>query len=205
VHPLRIRPSLSKPAGPLAALLAVCCCAPAVGGGTIEGQSRQGSATLRIGVRSDYAVTADRATRREAFTAGAQWRFASPESHGAALVVEYRFVREQPDTLLVGAMWSYQTARWSVAASPLFKQTESADGRWLYWGSLRRRVAQRHAFGVELYGSLETLKGAEWLVGYYARVSDSLSLNLSVGAGLDDGPDQAARTTIVWQFRPKRR
>jgi hypothetical protein len=201
VYPLRIRTSLPK----TAALLAILSCAPALGAETTEGQSRQSSAALRVGVRSDYALTADRATRREAITAAAQWRFASLGRYGAALVVEAHFVREQGDTLLIGPMFSRQTARWSVAASPFFEQTESAAGSWLYWGSVRRRVTERQAIGMEIYGSLTTLRGGKWLVGYYGRVSDALSINLSVGAGLDNGPDRAARTTIVWQFRPKRR
>ena len=201
MHPLRIRTSLSK----TVALLAILICPPALGAEAIEGQSRQSSAALRVGVRSDHALTADRATRRTAITAAAQWRLASLGRYGAALVVEYHFVREQGGTLLIGPMFSRQTARWSVAASPFFKQTESAAGSWLYWGSVRRRVTERHEIGMELYGSLATLRGGKWLVGYYGRVSDALSINLSVGAGLDNGPDRVARTTIVWQLRPKRR
>jgi hypothetical protein len=39
------------------------------------------------------------------------------------------------------------------------------------------------------------------LPGYFSEFSNRFSLNVGVGAGVDDGPDWAARTVFVWQFK----
>jgi hypothetical protein len=49
-------------------------------------------------------------------------------------------------------------------------------------------------------GSLESDGSSEMLVGCYGELSERFTFNAGIGVGLDDGPDQSARTAFIWRF-----
>jgi len=161
-------------------------------------------AVAQVAARADYVKTEEHAERHDALVLTTHVRRASKaRPYSAGLVLEYSFVDDAPDTLLLGGMFTRKTAKWTAAASPFFKRTfRTGTGQWYGWGSLRRQVAKRHSLGVEVYGSMETYRPTKWLLGYTGTISESVSVSLAVGSGFGDGPERVARGSIVW--RPQR-
>jgi hypothetical protein len=165
----------------------------------------QPKTVLQFAVRADYVGAQSRATRRDAVVGTAHLRFESPARPlTAGLMIEYRIVDEQADTLLVAGMFTYQRRKWTAAASPYYQRTaQRAGADWHYWGSVRRYIASRHALGVELFGALETGRPAKWMLGYYGTITESLSVSVAAGSGFDAGPDWVASTSVTWRPRPR--
>ena len=175
---------------------------------TSRGAARwQAETVFQLAARADYVGSEGRARRRDAIAGSTSLRFASPARRLAAgLMIEYRFVDEQADTLLVGGMFTYKKAKWTAAASPYYKKTEHrAAGDWHYWASARRNVTRRHALGVELFGVLETGRPAKWTLGYYGAITETLFVSVTAGSAFDAGMDWVAGTSLTWRPRPGRR
>ena len=163
---------------------------------------RQMSVTSQLGVRSDYSERRDAVTRRAAVVVKASMSAASSESSfSPSLMIESRLLDDGQHTFIAAGMLSYRRARWTAVASPFYQWTvRAADGRWQYWGNVRRQLGQRHSVGVELYGSIETHKPTKWLLVYAGSISKPLSVSVAAGAGFDAGPDLAIRTTAMWRL-----
>jgi hypothetical protein len=175
---------------------------------TSRGEAQRRAQTVfQLAARADYVGTAGHARRRDAIAGSTNLRFASPARPiVAGLMIEYRFVDEQADTLLVGGMFTYKKAEWSAAASPYYKKTEHrAAGDWHYWASARRNVTPRHALGVELFGALETGRPAKWTLGYYGAITETLFVSVTAGSAFDADVDWVAGTSVTWRPRPGRR
>jgi hypothetical protein len=72
-------------------------------------------------------------------------------------------------------------------------------GEWGYAAGIRNTFG-KHGVGLEVQGSLESDGSSEMLVGCYGELSERFTFNAGIGVGLDDGPDQSARTAFIWRF-----
>jgi hypothetical protein len=162
---------------------------------------------FQIAARTDYSSTQDRLRRRHAIVGTTQLRFTSPARPiVAGLMIEYQWVDEHADALLVAGLLTYKMPKWTAAAGPYYKKAaQHAAGDWHYWGSVRRRIANRQSLGVEIFGALETGRPAKWLVGYYGTITETLSVSVAAGTEFDAGPDWVARTSVMWRPRLARR
>ena len=160
------------------------------------------SATSQVGVRSDYSERRDTATRRAALVVKTSVNATSTESSfSPSVLIESRLFDDGQHTLIAAGMLSYRNANWTAVAGPFYQWTVHAtDGRWQYWGNVRRQLGLRHSLGVELYGSIETHEPTKWLLVYSGGISKPLSVSVAVGAGFDAGPDLAIRTTAMWRL-----
>lgn len=161
-------------------------------------------AVFQLAARADYAGTEGHVRRRESVIGSAHLRFASrARPISAGLMIEHRFVDEQPDTLLVAGVFTYKIPKWTATASPFYKRTEHRDaGDWDYWASARRHISSRNALGAELFGTLDTGRAEQWMLGYYGTITETLSVSVLAGSGFDSGPDWVARAAVTWRLRP---
>lgn len=161
---------------------------------------------FQVAVRTDYASTQGLVTRRDAIAATTHLRFVPrARPYTAGLMIEYQFVDQRADTLLVAGMFTYKTLKWTAAASPFYKRSTQPSGSdWHYWGTLRRQTTSRHSLGVELFGALESGGPSKWTLGYYGKVSETLSVSVTAGSGFGAGPDWVAGTSLTWRPRPSR-
>ena len=163
------------------------------------------NAVSHLAVRSDYSETAGHAARHDALVLNTQLSLVSSErSFSPGFMVEGRLADDGRQTVIAAGMFSYTTARWTLTASPFYERTFPAD-RWLYWGNARRELAPRHSLGLELYGSIGTLKPSKWLLAYSASVSRPLTVSVAIGSGVGPGPDLVTRTIVSWQLSASRR
>ena len=162
----------------------------------------QMSATSQLGVRSDYSERRDAVTRRAALVVKTSVNATSSErSFSPSLLIESRLFDDGQHTLIAAGLLSYRKASWTAVAGPFYQWTvHAADGRWQYWGNVRRQLGPRHSLGVELYGSMETYEPTKWLLAYSGNISKPLSVSVAVGAGFDAGPDLVIRTTAMWRL-----
>ena len=160
------------------------------------------SVTSQLGVRSDYSERRDTVTRRSALVVKTSVNATSSESSfSPSLLIESRLLDDGQHTLIAAGMLSYRNANWTAVAGPFYQWTvHAADGRWQYWGNVRRQVGPRRSLGVELYGSFETHEPTKWLLAYSGSISKPLSVSVAVGAGFDAGPDLVIRTAAMWRL-----
>jgi len=159
-------------------------------------------ATSQLGVRSDYSERRGTVSRRAALVVKTSVNSTSSESpFSPSLLIESRLFDDGQHTLIAAGLLGYRKANWTAVAGPFYQWTvHAADGRWQYWGNVRRQLGPRHSLGVELYGSIETLEPTKWLLAYSGSISKPLSVSVAVGAGFDSGPDLAIRTTAMWRL-----
>ena len=160
------------------------------------------SVTSQLGVRSDYSERRDTVTRRSALVVKTSVNATSSErSFSPSALIESRLFDDGQHTFIAAGMLSYRNANWTAVAGPFYHWTVHAtDGRWQYWGNVRRQLGPRHSLGVELYGSIETHEPTKWLLAYSGSISRPLSVSVAVGAGFDAGPDLVIRTTAMWRL-----
>lgn len=166
----------------------------------------RGEAVFQFAARADYASEQGGVGRRDAFVGTAHLRFASPARPiVAGIMVEYGLIDEYANTLLVAGTFSYELSKWTAAAGPFYKRAVRGVGEWQYWCGARRHIADRHAIGVELFGSLDTGRPAKWMLGYYGTITETLSFDVAAGSGIAAGPHWVARTSVTWRPRLNRR
>ena len=160
----------------------------------------------QIGLRMDYNETGGQGARRDALLLRTLVSpAANARSFSTALLLECRLGDDSRQTLIAAGMFNYTIARWRLTASPFYERTAPADGRWLYWGNVRRELAPRHSLSLEAYGSVDTRKPSKWLLVYAANVSSPLTVSVAIGSGIGSGPDLVTRTIVTWRFGAARR
>ncbi len=117
--------------------------------------------------------------------------------------VEYEFVHDnaEEDVVELTAIFGYKFSGWTATTNLLYEKASNSSAEWGYAAGVRRSFSQKHGFGLELLGSLESNGSSELLVGYYGELSERFSINAGVGTGIDSGPDWSARTALIWQFK----
>jgi hypothetical protein len=192
--------SLTTAAGLLNALPAA---AETIAMNTGESARWQPETVVQFSVRTDYASTRGHLTTRDATVGTMHLRLRSSiRPVTAGLMFEVSAIDEQADTLLIAGMFTCKISKWTAAVSPFYtRKVQRAAGNWRYWGSVRRQITPRHSVGVELFGALETGRPTKWLLGYSAAITETLSVSVAAGRGLDVGPDWLARAALTWRPR----
>lgn len=117
--------------------------------------------------------------------------------------IEYEFARksEGDDEIAASLISGYEKDGRIFAFDITYeRETGSSEDEWGYAAGARFEIAAGSSLGLEVSGSFEEDKTGEVLLGYYADFNDSLSLNIGVGTGFNEGADVTARTAIIWQF-----
>jgi len=117
--------------------------------------------------------------------------------------VEYEFADASDEENVVGltAILGYEFSSWTVAANLVHEKATNLPGEWGYAAGVRRSFSDKHGFGLELNGSLESDGSSGMLAGYYGELSERFSINAGIGTGIDDGPDWSLRSAFIWQFK----
>jgi len=158
--------------------------------------------SVSLAARSDYQATAGLSKQYRSIAATAQLRFALPSPrYSASVVFEYSAIEHRSDTAILGAIVAYKAGDWSLSFAPYISKASDRSGVWKQQSTARYRISRRSAVGLELIGSLTRLGASKLLVGYYGKISDTMSVTLTVGSGLDTGPDVAVRSAVIWRLR----
>jgi len=157
--------------------------------------------SVSLAARSDYQETDGLSKQYRSIAATAQLRFPSPsDRYSAGVLFEYSAIEHRSDTAILAAMVGYKAGNWSLSFAPYFYKASDRSGVWKQQSTARYRISSRSAVGLELVGSLTSLGAAKLLVGYYGKISEAMSVTLTVGSGLDTGPDVAVRSAVVWRL-----
>lgn len=140
----------------------------------------------------------------EAVAATAELRLASLyRPYAASLFADYRsFPGDAKDVVSLGASFRYRIDRWETKSWVFRSTSRNAPHSWLYAGRIRYSLTQRHKIGIETIGKFDDAGSPTLLLGYYRKLSRSLSVSVAIGSGA--GADLAARTELSWQFRQGR-
>ena len=140
----------------------------------------------------------------EATASELNFRFTPRDSAFAAgASIEYEFARksEDDDEIAASLISGYENDGQIFAFNITYeRETGASEDEWGYAAGARFEVLPGSSLGLEIEGSFEEEKSGEVLIGYYADVSDQLSLNMGLGSGFNEGADITARTAIIWQF-----
>jgi len=158
---------------------------------------------LSLELHAHYAKHEGESGEFESIAPAAHIRFTPRgQAFAAGMAVEYESGRaDHSDAWELAGVVSYETTTWIATGNLLYANAEGESGEWALATGLRYNLQPRHAFGVEVTHSLESDGSSELALGYYARPTDTFSINVSVGAGIEDGPDSAIRSAFIWQFR----
>ena len=121
----------------------------------------------------------------------------------AGMSLEYAAARESnhEDAAEISGAISYETERWLLAANFLYHKESGTSSETGYAAGARYNLSLQHGFGAEVRGSLESDGSSELLLGYYGNVTETFSINIGIGTGVDGGPDWTARSAFIWRFR----
>jgi hypothetical protein len=158
--------------------------------------------TFSMAMRSDYQETDGVSDHYASLAATGQLRFRSPSHYfTAALLVELSAIEDRENTTIIAGMFIYKMPKWTLSAAPYVKKTADAPDLWRHQTTVRYQLAPRHALGIELYGPLSGYHVSKAMLGYYGKISGSVSFNTTIGSGIGAGPDLTARTSVVWHLR----
>lgn len=158
---------------------------------------------MALELHAHYEKAEGESARYESVAPAVHLRF-TPRAQAVAvgLSAEYEFAHDsaEDDAVELVGVVGYETATWMATANLLYERPAGSSGELSYAAGVRRGFTQRHALGLEVLGSLESNGSSEALLGYYGTLSESFSINVGVGTGIDEGPDWAARTAFIWRF-----
>ncbi len=158
--------------------------------------------SVSLAARSDYQQTDGLSKQYRSIAATAQLRFPFPSHrYSASVLFEYSAIEHRSDTALLAAIVWYKTGDWSLSFAPYIHKASDRSAEWKQQSTVRYRISGRSAVGLELVGSLTDLGASKLLVGYYGKVSEALSVTLTVGSGVNTGPDVAVRSAVIWRLR----
>jgi len=152
---------------------------------------------------SHYLRQNDAAINFDTMAATAEFRFVSDvRPYYAGLFVDYGYSADSrfDGRLNLGGYFKYQLNRWDATAYMFVNKSPAHPDTWLYAGRLRYRVSDRHKLGIRTMATFRDPDEPELMLGYFGSISDSLSLNVLVGAGINAGPDLAAQLELSWQI-----
>lgn len=122
--------------------------------------------------------------------------------YSAGLFVDYSHsVDDRHDgTISAGGLLEYEIQNWGANTYVFTSKSTGSPGLWLYAGRVRYKVRKNHKIGIELVGTFRDPQASSLMIGYYGKISRSVSVNLVAGATLNSGRDRSARTELVWQI-----
>lgn len=101
----------------------------------------------------------------------------------------------------IGGFFRYDISSWDVTTWLFASKPDSSAESWIYAGRLRYRLAEKYKVGIEVTSSFLQFHSPAFAVGYYASLSDSLSLNIIANPGIGNQTDVAARIELAWRMR----
>lgn len=121
----------------------------------------------------------------------------------AGLFLDYRIStdNEHTDNLNLGGYFRYNWTRWDATSYLWASKSPGTEHTWLYAGRLRYRFLENQKLGVEAMGTLDHPETPELMFGYYGSVSESLTLKIFAGSGVNTAPDFAAKIELAWTVR----
>ena len=159
---------------------------------------------LTLEMHAHFGREENQSFRYESVAPAARFRLTPVDRPFAAGVsAEYEFAHGQQheDAIELAGVLSYENGAWIASGNILYDRERKGSGEWGYAAGARYTFRQRHGVGIELVGSLESHGSSQMLLGYYGMLSDVFSINIGVGTGIDRGPDWAAYSAFIWQFR----
>jgi hypothetical protein len=118
------------------------------------------------------------------------------------LFADYSHASEgsQDGTVNAGVLVEYEAISWDWNAYLFASKTPDAPGLLLFAGRVRYEFADKHKFGVEVVGPLRDPSTSALMIGYYASISRSVSINFAAGAALNSGRNRKVRIALIWQI-----
>jgi hypothetical protein len=126
----------------------------------------------------------------------------SASSYSAGLFADYSHASESgaDGTTNAGALMKYEANNWDSNAYLFTSKNAGKPSLWAYAGSARYQFAQNHKVGIEVVGTFRDPPASAFMIGYYAKVSPSLSFSFATGTALNSGRNRTARIVLVWQI-----
>lgn len=159
---------------------------------------------MTVELHAHYEKEEGESTRYESVAPAAHFRFTSRgQPFAAGLSAEYEFAHNSHDEDVVelAGVFGYETPTWNLSANILYEKESGSSREWGYAVGARYNLGEQHGIGVEVLGSFESHGSSEMMLGYYGTISESFSINVGIGTGIDKGPDWAARTAFIWRFK----
>jgi len=159
---------------------------------------------MALELHAHYEREEGESTKYESVAPAAHLRFTPRDQPFAAgMSVEYEFAHDnhEEDVVELAGVFSYETSAWNLGANLLYEKQSGSSSEWGYAAGARYNVAEQHGLGIEVLGSFESDGSSELMLGYYGTISESFSINVGLGAGIDEGPDWSARTAFIWRFK----
>ncbi len=150
-----------------------------------------------------YQQNGDASTSFEALATTLELLFSSPiRPYSVGLFFNSRI---SPDSryngaLNLGGFLEYRADRWDSSTYLFRNQSRGAPGLWVFGEQLRYQVADRHKLGIEAFGPLADPAESTLMLGYYGKISRTISVNFVVGAKINAGQERVARTELVWRI-----
>ena len=157
-----------------------------------------------LGAISNYYRNAGSSAGFDTFYMTAELNFyPTMKPYHAGLFVDYRDSSSNRlnDNFNVGGYVRYDWPRWDATTWVFSNHSPGDSGTWVYAARLRYRVTNGTKLGVEALAPFASADKPTLMAGYYSSVTESLSLRVLAGAGLNSGPDFAARLELLWQIR----
>jgi len=146
--------------------------------------------------------TRESTTSFSTVSAFAELRFESDRKcWSAGVFADYRksLDADAAAILKTGMLVRHRNGDWDTLGALFRGKPRGVPGAWGYFGRVRYRLGDRHKIGVESFGLEGQLDNAYLMLGYYADVSQDISLRLVGGASVGSDHDREARVEIVWQ------
>lgn len=117
-----------------------------------------------------------------------------------SLFVDYRISSDtgHTDNINLGGYLNYNWRRWDATSYLWTSKSPGGEYIWLSAGRLRYRLLENHKFGIEAVAAIDHPKSPEIVLGYYGTISESLTLNIFAGSGVNTGPDFATKIELAW-------
>lgn len=100
--------------------------------------------------------------------------------------------------LSTGVFVEHYASQWDSTAYAFRADRPGASAAWYFGSRVRYRVRGPHKVGLELIGDFDDPAASYLLLGYYLKLTPSLSFRLAGGTNLATGGDYVGRTELVW-------
>jgi hypothetical protein len=179
-------------------LLASAYTGPVVAGSEESGWQTDTSLYLKGAASCQGAIRASACV--ENFGATVELELYSPlRRYAASLFADYRHVMGNTGHVLsLGASFGWRIRRWEAKSWLFSSEPRKGPGTWLYAARIRYPLTLRHKLGVEAIGTFRDGGSPTLLLGYYGRLSRSISVTAAIGSGKERDP--AARIELSWQL-----
>lgn len=159
---------------------------------------------LSLEINADAEKAQGETFNYEATVPGVRLRF-TPRGQAMALGLAARYSiaakDDDPDTLRLSGLGSYQVGGWLFGANLSYEKPEGTRREWGYAAGVKRELRHHLALGLEVAGSLEDERSGEVVAGIFLELTHDLQLNAGAGVGFNNDVDLTVKTALIWRFR----